>query len=60
MPQGISVCIGLNSVDPNHYQGWRGSLVACEADADDMAAIAFRGRDRRPGLRRIRGVAPNI
>ena len=40
MAQGIALTIGLNSVDPNHYAGWSGDLVACEADADDMTAIA--------------------
>lgn len=40
MPKGIAICIGLNAVDPGHYQGWSGPLVACEADAEDMAAIA--------------------
>ncbi len=40
MPKGIAVCIGLNSVDPGHYQGWSGPLTACEADAEDMAGIA--------------------
>jgi hypothetical protein len=32
--------IGLNAVDPRHYQGWSGELNACEADAQDMAEIA--------------------
>jgi len=32
--------IGLNAVDPRHYGGWSGKLTACEADAEDMAAIA--------------------
>lgn len=40
MTQGISLNIGLNSVDPGHYAGWSGDLLACEADADDMALIA--------------------
>ena len=40
MAQGISVHIGLNRVDPNHYQGWDGQLAACEADARDMQALA--------------------
>lgn len=40
MPSGLAVLIGLNSVDPNHYGGWSGDLVACEADAIDMAQIA--------------------
>lgn len=40
MPQGISLNIGLNYVDPGHYAGWDGALVACEADAEDMEVIA--------------------
>lgn len=32
--------IGLNSVDPNHYHGWSGELLACEADAKAMSRIA--------------------
>ncbi|QSQ22603.1 caspase family protein [Pyxidicoccus parkwayensis] len=46
MAQGYSLNIGLNSVDPKHYSGWDGTLVACEADADDMEAIA---RERNYG-----------
>jgi hypothetical protein len=38
--RGHSLHIGLNGVDPSHYQGWDGALVACEADANDMEAIA--------------------
>ena len=40
MANGISVHLGINEVDPNHYQGWSGPLNACEADADDMQALA--------------------
>jgi hypothetical protein len=40
MPTGSALTIGLNSVDPNHYHGWSGNLIACEADAEDMANIA--------------------
>lgn len=40
MPNAISIHIGLNRVDPNHYQGWDGELTACEADAKDMLALA--------------------
>lgn len=40
MAKGIALTIGLNSVDPKHYAGWTGELNACEADAEDMAAIA--------------------
>ena len=40
MAKGMSLHIGLNHVDPNHYQGWDGKLKGCEQDANDMAAIA--------------------
>jgi metacaspase-1 len=38
--KGISLHIGLNKVNPSHYNGWDGELIACEADAIDMAALA--------------------
>ena len=38
--KAISINIGLNAVDPKHYQGWDGTLAACENDARDMAALA--------------------
>lgn len=34
-----ALLIGLNSVDPNHYEGWDGALNVCEADADSIEAI---------------------
>ncbi|MCR8854909.1 caspase family protein [Lysinibacillus fusiformis] len=40
MPKGFSLHVGLNSVDPQHYSGWSGDLLACEADAEDMELIA--------------------
>jgi hypothetical protein len=40
MAKGLSLAIGLNSVDPKHYGGWSGELNACEADATEMAALA--------------------
>jgi len=40
MPTGHSLHIGLNSVDPDHYDGWAGTLQACEFDANDMQSIA--------------------
>jgi hypothetical protein len=40
MASAISLHIGLNAVDPVHYDGWSGPLAACEFDAEDMAAIA--------------------
>jgi metacaspase-1 len=43
MAKGISLHIGLNSVDPKAYSGWDGPLKACEADAQDMAGLAKEG-----------------
>lgn len=45
MAKGLSIHIGLNRVDPHHYQDqygnpWDGALTACEFDANDMQAIA--------------------
>jgi hypothetical protein len=40
VPQAISIHVGLNEVDPDHYQGWNGKLVACEFDANDMEKLA--------------------
>ena len=40
--KGISIHIGLNQVDPAHYQGWDGKLNGCENDAKSMQAIAER------------------
>jgi hypothetical protein len=48
-PTGISLHIGVNHVNPEHYGGdWDGKLDACENDCDDMHTIAqqqgFRAR----------------
>ncbi len=40
MGRGVSLHLGLNKVDPEHYGGWSGELTACEADAEDMEGIA--------------------
>lgn len=40
MGKGRAILIGLNNVDPNHYDGWDGPLNACEADAQSMSQIA--------------------
>ena len=48
-PVALSLHIGVNEVDPNHYDGWSGPLAACEFDANDMAAIA-----------RFRNIAANV
>ena len=42
MAKGISLHIGLNSVDPAHYDGWDGMLAACEFDAKDMVKLATK------------------
>ncbi|MGH2720201.1 MAG: caspase family protein [Actinomycetota bacterium] len=39
MPQGLSLHIGLNEIDPAHY-GTNGQLAGCHNDARDMAAMA--------------------
>ena len=41
MAKGISLHIGLNKVDPEHYLGWDGELIACEYDAEDMESLAI-------------------
>ena len=40
MTKAIALTIGLNAVDPAHYGGWSGDLIACENDANDMTDIA--------------------
>jgi metacaspase-1 len=40
MAKGMSLHVGLNQVDPSHYDGWDGALGACEADATSIEAIA--------------------
>ncbi|MFD3998427.1 caspase domain-containing protein [Streptomyces sp. NPDC058583] len=40
MATGLALHVGLNSVDPARYEGWEGTLVACENDAHDMARLA--------------------
>lgn len=37
-----SLHLGLNSVDPKHYQGWSGDLGGCENDARMMEMVAKR------------------
>ena len=38
--KGTALHIGLNHVDPDHYQGWDGELQGCQNDARDLQAIA--------------------
>ena len=39
----ISLHVGVNRLDPNHYQGWNGALSGCESDAQRMAEVARLG-----------------
>jgi hypothetical protein len=43
MAIGLALTIGLNSVDPEHYEGWTGNLNACEADAGDLNDLLVAG-----------------
>lgn len=38
--KGVSLHIGVNILDPEHYAGWNGKLSCCENDCDDIQAIA--------------------
>ncbi|MCT2590936.1 caspase family protein [Streptomyces sp. N2-109] len=42
MARGVSIHIGLNTVDPDKYGGWDGKLIACENDARDMQQLAHQ------------------
>ena len=42
-----SLHIGLNAVDPGHYQGWDGQLNACEADARSLQQLVLSLADAR-------------
>jgi metacaspase-1 len=39
---GLSLHIGLNTIDPDHYNGWDGKLNACEFDANAMEKLAHK------------------
>ena len=39
-PRGVSLHIGLDTVNPSAYGGWTGPLASCEFDANDMASLA--------------------
>lgn len=60
MPTGISLHVGLNSVDPKHYQGWDGQLNACEADANDMTALAKERGFQTTTLLTKKGTRANV
>ena len=45
--KALSLHLGLNAVSAAAYSGWTGPLVACEFDANDMAALA-KAQGMRP------------
>lgn len=47
--RGLSLHVGLNFVDPDHYGGWDGELKACEFDARDYQEIA-KSRGFEPAM----------
>ena len=57
---GLALHIGLNSVSPAHYAGWSGDLVACEFDAEDMAAISKRAGMKATSLLTKKGTRANV
>jgi hypothetical protein len=38
--RGISLHIGVNRCNPDHYRGWEGPLKSCENDVETMQVIA--------------------
>jgi hypothetical protein len=40
MGTGMSLHIGLNTISPDHYDGWSGPLAGCENDARAMDELA--------------------
>ena len=38
--KGLSLHVGLNMIDPAHYDGSSGELAACVGDAEAMEALA--------------------
>lgn len=43
MPKGYSLHIGLNSVNPDAYDGWSGELISCESDMEAMSKLCVQG-----------------
>jgi hypothetical protein len=58
--RSLSVHIGLNAVSADHYGGWSGELMACEFDANDMAAIAQASGMKSTVLLTKRGTRANV
>ena len=45
--KGTALHLGLNHVDPDHYQGWDGELAGCQNDARDLQATRRPPASRR-------------
>lgn len=45
MTRNLSINIGLNYVDPDKYNGWKGTLGGCVNDANAMQALAKKNFD---------------
>ena len=61
MNRSMSLHIGLNAIDPAHYDGWDGALEGCEFDARDMEQLASsRKFGRRNLLLTSEATADNI
>ena len=39
MTKGIALAVGVNSIEPKHYDDWSGELDGCRADAGDISDI---------------------
>jgi hypothetical protein len=55
-----SIHVGLNGVDPTHYDGWDGKLNGCENDARTIMAIAERDGFRPTLLLTARATTANV
>jgi len=60
MAKGLSLHIGLDRVDPAHYQGWDGQLAACVFDAKDMNALAKKNKFKSKTLLNEQATASGV
>lgn len=60
MTKGISLHIGLNYVNPDHYNGWDGKLSATEFDAKDMQQICKTQGFQTESLLRSEATIKNV
>ncbi|CAM5296820.1 hypothetical protein GCM10010222_49680 [Streptomyces tanashiensis] len=60
MATGLSLHVGLNEVDAARYEGWPGTLIACENDAHDMARLARTAGFEVITLLTAEGTAANV